>query len=1360
MTSHNKLAAALLAFASIYPLTVHSQSCVPGSTPDWMVTSDPLAARIRPAECSVVEQSPPDFGWPGTGSSYQLTLTYPNGVTKSVSTSKNWVNWSEVLPAGTYTWQVTANGTASRARQFTVAANATAFLVPAPSTVLNQLSSKARPRGLPDSSTLATMKSQRSSAVDALLADVKGKTRETLPGTSGGDGKVYSAAALRAMAAAVYSQQGAYYNEAIRRLMNLAAWDPKGTSSYASNPEGARAVAWALALGYDWLYGKLSASQRSQVLAALKVRGGDMYSSIMASIERYPRDSYGNQSLVITAVIAALVAPDLTDATTWLNATLPLAMNAINPWAGDEGGFSNSQAQGVWDVSEQLLPWYVLRWAAGIDLARKDWVRNWTRYMAYFAPVGSPAQVFGDGLELDIKENTARLGKAHTYFSPTPLGRWYASKLSGENQSQLEYLMAPPADFTSASFPAGTPNALVLPTIGQVAMHSDLSNPARTSVYFKSSPPPYGGFNHAHADQNSFVINSGGQRLAIESGYYDGYKTPHWTEWYKQTRAKNAITYDGGKGQVFYEQGGTMGYGALTRYVNGPDYQIVTGNATSAYGGALSKAERSLVYLQPNLVLVYDNLASAIGRQWEWNIHSLNAMNVISGSKVSIESNGQTLCVDVLNGPPRRFEQTDRFTADPSGTFPRQWHGKFYSTELLTATEFMVLLNVGCTPATTSATKSNGVWTVKVNGKTVQMSDAAISVGSAAAEEPAPAPPPTASTPYSGTPVTVPAVLEAENFDKGGQGVAYNDTTSGNAGGVYRTSEDVDLIASGDTLGGGYVVNSFATGEWLAYTINVPVTGQYVVKLRASNNYASTSAFRIQIDGAQVTGSIPVPMTGSWNAFQWVATPAITLSAGTRVLKVLADQQYFNLNSISVEVSTPAPPLTSIPYTGTPIAVPVVFEAENFDKGGQGVAYNDTTSGNAGGVYRTSEDVDLIASGDTLGGGYVVNNFATGEWLAYTISVPTSGQYVIQLRASNNYSSASAFSIEIDGAQVTGSVPVPMTGGWNIFQWVATPAVTLSAGTHVLKVVADKEYFNLNSVSVTTATSSNGNGGSTSGAKLLFSSGFEGTTALEAPANCFTTGCWQNVVGTDSITGFSWPPNIGVASSLKFQMLVGTSVTASTVGNYITNQIQTVTGPRGTSTRAMYSAIKKKGEGYCCTQDTFVLQPSSEPSELYISYWMKYQPDLVQSLNSQWRMLFEWKTAGDYRVTARVAGYGGATPYWIVIGDNEANGGLPYERYWEIQNKTVPVPIGEWFKFEIYWRRSSGSDGRVWLAINGNVIADRRGPNIGVNNKPINRIMMPNLYTGGIYPAYHWIDDIEIWSSFPPVGNNPPYAPH
>ncbi|MBI4205204.1 MAG: heparinase II/III family protein [Betaproteobacteria bacterium] len=709
------------------PFAAQAQTCVPGTTPDWMVTSDQLAARVRPAECAGVEQSPPDFGWPSTGGSYQLTLTYPDGSTKSVSTNKNWVNWGEVLPAGTYSWRVTSNGTASRARQFTVAASATPFLVPAMSSVLSQLAAKPRPRGLPNATTLATMESQRSSAVSALLQDVKRRFRESLPGTSGGDGLAYSEAALRAAAAAVYSNQGSYYNDAIRRVMNLASWDPRGTTSYANDNVGSRSVSWALALGYDWLYPRLSSTQRSQILAALKVRVGDMYSGVMASIARYPRNSYDNQSLMVAAAIAALVAPDLAEATTWLNEALPLALNAINPWGGEEGGFSNSETQGFWDVGEQLLPWYVLRWSTGIDVAKKAWVKNWARYMAYFAPLGTPAQLFGDGLEMNITENRARFGKGYTYFAPTPLGRWYALTLTGEDQTRLEYLMAPPADFTTASYPTGTPNTALLPTIGQIAMHSDLANPARTSVYFKSSPPPYGAFNHSHADQNSFVVNAGGQRLAIESGYYDGYKTTHWYQWYHQTRAKNAITYDNGQGQIFYEQGGKMGYGALTRYASGTDYDIVTGDATQAYGGALTKAQRSLIYLRPNLILVYDNLASDYNRQWEWNIHALNQMSVISDQRISLSNNGQSLCVDMLAGPTMRFTQTNQFTANPSSGAP-QWHGKFYNTALSTTAEFIALMRVGCTTTTASASKSNGVWTVQAGGKTVQISDSAITV--------------------------------------------------------------------------------------------------------------------------------------------------------------------------------------------------------------------------------------------------------------------------------------------------------------------------------------------------------------------------------------------------------------------------------------------------------------------------------------------------------------------------------------------------------------------------------------------------------------------------------------------------------
>src|SRR5262249_16201141 len=57
---------------------------------------------------------------------------------------------------------------------------------------------------------------------------------------------------------------------------------------------------------------------------------------------------------------------------------------------------------------------------------------------------------------------------------------------------------------------------------------------------------------------------------------------------------------------------------------------------------------------------------------------------------------------------------------------------------------------------------------------------------------PPPPAPPTGSTPFTGTPATIPGTLHAENYDNGGEGVAYYDTTPGNSGGQYR-SDDVDI---------------------------------------------------------------------------------------------------------------------------------------------------------------------------------------------------------------------------------------------------------------------------------------------------------------------------------------------------------------------------------------------------------------------------------------------------------------------------------------------------------------------------------------------------------------------------------------
>src|SRR6266446_1162371 len=164
-----------------------------------------------------------------------------------------------------------------------------------------------------------------------------------------------------------------------------------------------------------------------------------------------------------------------------------------------------------------------------------------------------------------------------------------------------------------------------------------------------------------------------------------------------------------------------------------------------------------------------------------------------------------------------------------------------------------------------------------------------------------PPPPPPTRSPYKGLPFSVPGLIEAEDFDLGGEGVSWHDLTSGNQGGFYRTNTDVDIIPpTGNATGA--VVNNFQTGEWLEYTISVAQTGTYRLEANASSEF-STSRWHAEIDGVNVTGSVAVPNTGWWGTFQWIGVGGISLSAGQHVLRIYADQEYFNLDALRVVAS-------------------------------------------------------------------------------------------------------------------------------------------------------------------------------------------------------------------------------------------------------------------------------------------------------------------------------------------------------------------------------------------------------------------------------------------------------------------------
>ena len=188
----------------------------------------------------------------------------------------------------------------------------------------------------------------------------------------------------------------------------------------------------------------------------------------------------------------------------------------------------------------------------------------------------------------------------------------------------------------------------------------------------------------------------------------------------------------------------------------------------------------------------------------------------------------------------------------------------------------------------------------------------------------------------STSPKTVPGVIEAEDFNTGGEGVGYHDNVPGNSGGAYRTTEDVDIIASSDAAGGNYVIWNFETGEWMAYTINVTQSGVYRIDARVSSG-STGSAYHVEIDNINVTGSVTVPNTGGWTIFQDVGKGGINLSTGQHVLKIYSDLQYFNLNWIRISAEAgPTPPTVTVtgPVQGATVSGTITVTANASDNVG------------------------------------------------------------------------------------------------------------------------------------------------------------------------------------------------------------------------------------------------------------------------------------------------------------------------------------------------------------------------------------------------------------------------------------------
>ncbi|MDX2475278.1 MAG: family 16 glycosylhydrolase [Candidatus Krumholzibacteria bacterium] len=148
-------------------------------------------------------------------------------------------------------------------------------------------------------------------------------------------------------------------------------------------------------------------------------------------------------------------------------------------------------------------------------------------------------------------------------------------------------------------------------------------------------------------------------------------------------------------------------------------------------------------------------------------------------------------------------------------------------------------------------------------------------------------------TAFGGSPRALPGRIEAEDYDTGGEGIAYQDSDPTNNGGQYRPADAVDIEFCSD-VGGGYNTGWTEAGEWMEYTIDVASSGEYTIDVRVSSLLGG-GIFHLEFAGVDKTGDIMVPSTSNWQNWTTVSATA-TLTAGVQVMRFAPTFGGFNIN--------------------------------------------------------------------------------------------------------------------------------------------------------------------------------------------------------------------------------------------------------------------------------------------------------------------------------------------------------------------------------------------------------------------------------------------------------------------------------
>ena len=235
----------------------------------------------------------------------------------------------------------------------------------------------------------------------------------------------------------------------------------------------------------------------------------------------------------------------------------------------------------------------------------------------------------------------------------------------------------PPAPFIRGALPEvkatptdNLPTSRLFRGTGQAYLNTNLTDADESvQVVFKSSL--FGTQSHGYEANNSFLLWAYGQRLLIRSGYRDSYGSEHHRKWMWSTRSVNNITVNG------RSQGHrtAKAQGEIVAFKTTPAIDVVIGEAGAAYEPPLERFTRAIIFIKPDVVIVYDRLKAREPSTYEYWLHAINKFEVRNQNEIMIRNNDVVCDIAFLRPLDLEFEQTNEYDPNPRPRITlREWH--------------------------------------------------------------------------------------------------------------------------------------------------------------------------------------------------------------------------------------------------------------------------------------------------------------------------------------------------------------------------------------------------------------------------------------------------------------------------------------------------------------------------------------------------------------------------------------------------------------------------------------------------------------------------------------------------------------